>query len=275
MMKFKLILCALILGCYAYSQSIASVYFAKDDDQLNPQSQLKLDSLSNLKSNIIFRIYGNCDPSGSSTYNKILSEKRARSVTQYLRKNLPKNIKIKSALGLGDSKQINDNSSEELREKNRRVDIFIEKMLSPNENISRRTLPNFFETPISKIALKDTLELADVNFIGNRHFWLPKAEPQVQRLAKIMKENPKLEIELQGHICCDYENFDGKDIDDNTYNLSFTRANAIKQYLIKQGIYEKRVRAVGLGHLNPAVYPEKTDEDQVRNRRVEIVILRK
>lgn len=243
------------------SQMLTSVYFEKNSAEINKKDLNKLDSLSKLKSNLIFRVYGNCDPSGGKDYNRVLSEKRAKTVTQYLQKNLPKNIKIKSALGLGDSKQINDNSSEELRKKNRRVDIFIEKMLSPNENISRRTLPNFFETPISKIALKDTLELADVNFIGNRHFWLPKAEPQVQRLAKIMKENPKLEIELQGHICCDYENFDGKDIDDNTYNLSFTRANAIKQYLIKQGIDEKRVRAVGLGHLNPAVYPEKTDED--------------
>lgn len=59
-----------------------------------------------------------------------------------------------------------------------------------------------------------------------------------------------------------------------TFNLSWTRANAIKEFLIKQGIDSNRVKATGQGHLNPVVYPERKEEDFTKNRRVEIVCLK-
>jgi outer membrane protein OmpA-like peptidoglycan-associated protein len=80
-------------------------------------------------------------------------------------------------------------------------------------------------------------------------------------------------IELQGHICCEYEDFDGLDLDLGTYNLSVNRAKAIQDYLIKKGISAKRIKSVGLGHLNPLVYPEINDLDRTRNRRVEVMLL--
>jgi outer membrane protein OmpA-like peptidoglycan-associated protein len=242
---------------------------------LNVESKRKLDSLAALKTQLTFRVFGNCDPSGSTEYNKNLSERRANSVYEYLKRKIGNNIKLVSSTGLGEEKQINDNTTEQLRGKNRRVDIFIEKKLARGEKITRRILPSFFNTKISQMKVKDTFALPDVNFIGNRHVWLPKAETQLVQLFKILKDNPALEVELQGHICCDYENFDGEDIDLGTFNLSWTRANAIKEFLEKKGIESSRIKTRGLGHLNPAVYPELTESDQVRNRRVELVLIKK
>ncbi len=266
----------ILLFCFKIdAQTLTSIYFKNNSYELNKESKIKLDSLALLKSNLTFRIFGNCDPSGNLDKNKKLSENRANAVNDYLKTKIGNNITLKNAIGLGIEKQINDNSSEDLRTKNRRVDVFVDKTFAPGEKISRKMYPNFLSTKVSLMKVKDTFSLPDVNFIGGRHFWLPSGDVNLIKLSKILKENPSLEVELQGHICCDYENFDGEDIDLKTYNLSWTRAAAIKNYLLKQGIEQNRITVKGLGHLNPVVYPEISEADRIKNRRVELVLSKK
>lgn len=270
-----LIFTFLFVFAFAQSQMISSIYFEKNSDVLDNKSKTKLDSLSKLNSNLIFRVYGNCDPSGTADYNKILSDKRAKNVYNYLSKKAKSNIKFGNTIGLGFTKQINDNSSEELRKLNRRVDIFIEKNLAAGEKIERKRYPSFFDVKVNDMKVKDTFSLPEINFIGGKHRWLPSASKKMFQLARILNDNPSLEVELQGHICCDYENFDGEDLELGTMNLSVTRAESIKKYLELQGVKANRILAKGLGHLNPMVYPEITEEDKTKNRRVEIMIVKK
>ncbi|WP_415326549.1 OmpA family protein [Chryseobacterium sp. MMS23-Vi53] len=257
------------------AQMLTSVYFEHDSYQLNQESKRKLDSLIQLKSNLKFRIFGNCDISGTSEYNKILSENRARTVSKYLQEKVGNNIKLESTIGLGEEKQINDNSTAELRGKNRRVDVFIDEIFVSGERKSGVAFASFFSMKISDMKVGATFSLPNVNFIGGRHIWLSSAEKTLRKLSFILIDNPNVEVELQGHICCDYDNFDGEDLDLKTFNLSWTRANAIKEYLVKQGINSNRIKVTGQGHLNPVVYPEKTEDDLTKNRRVEIVLLKK
>lgn len=272
-MKYFLLFLLISVGLNA--QTLTSIYFANKSSELRKESKIKLDSLAQLKSKLTFRIFGNANPLGNEILNKNLSENRAKNVTNYLKIRIGKNIHLASSIGLGISKQINDNSSEDLLAKNRRVDIFIEKAFAKGEKISRKILPSFLNTKIAQMKVKDTFSLPDVNFIGGRHVWLPSGNSNLLRLLKILKENPSLEVELQGHICCDYDNFDGEDADLGTFNLSWTRANAIKEFLLKQGIESTRIKVRGLGHLNPVIYPEITESDKMKNRRVELVLLKK
>jgi hypothetical protein len=99
----------------------------------------------NLDSNLKFRIFGNCDISGTSEYNKKLSENRANAVNQYLQSKIGNNIKLESVVGLGKEKPINDNSTEELRGKNRRVDVFIDRVMIAGEIHSGKTFESFFQ----------------------------------------------------------------------------------------------------------------------------------
>lgn len=272
-MRILIILIFLCLNSKA--QMLTSVYFDYNSTKLSKDSEKKLDSLSRLNTELKFRIFGNCDVSGTSHYNQILSENRARSVSAYLQKKIGRNIELQSVKGLGKEKQINDNSTEELRRRNRRVDIFIDRVMASGEIRSGKIYASFFSKKISEMKVKDTFSLPQVNFIGGRHVWLPKANKVLAQLADLLKNNPSLEVELQGHICCDYDNFDGQDLDLKTFNLSFTRANAIKEFLELQGINASRIKATGQGHLNPVVYPERTEDDFSKNRRVEIVLLKK
>lgn len=271
-------LCAVLLMSTLFNlraQTLTSIFFEVDKADLEEAAVTKLDSLTRLRAPLVFRIFGNADISGTSAHNKNLSEKRAKAVADYLKAKIPENIKIGSSLGLGDSKQINDNSTAELKAKNRRVDIFIEKRLLPGETIRRKPRKDLLSSKPSLLKQGDTLTLHGINFFGGRSVWLPGVEIKLLKLADFLTANPSISVELQGHICCDYEDFDGKDIDLNTHNLSFTRARAVQQFLVKSGIQAERIKIIGLGHLNPVVYPEITDQDRTANRRVDVVILKK
>ena len=273
----KLIFLFIFFSFYSLNcgQMLSSIYFKNNSHELDQESKNKLDSLAQLKNNLTFRIFGNANPLGNENLNKTLSDQRAKTAREYLKKRMGNNIKLSSSIGLGITKQINDNSTEILQAKNRRVDIFIEKTLAEGEKISRKQYPSFFDMKIEMMKVKDTFSLPDVNFVGGRHIWLPNAKPRLYQLLKILKQNPTIEVELQGHICCDYENFDGEDQDLGTYNLSFTRADSIKEFLVKMGVDIQRIKAEGLGHLNPVVYPEITEADRIKNRRVELVLTKK
>ena len=271
----KFIITFLLLSNLFCAQMVSSIYFSVNSFELDQNSRNKLDSLASLKGQLTFRIFGNCDVSGSADLNKVLSENRAEKVQEYLKKKIGNNIKIGSTVGLGATKQINDNSTDFLKQKNRRVDVFIERKFAPGEKISRKQYPDFLTAKVAQMKVKDTFSIPDVNFIGGRHVWLPQGFAQLAELSKKLKENPTLIVELQGHICCDYDNFDGEDLDLGTYNLSWTRANAIKEFLLKQGISETRIKVKGLRHLNPVVYPELIEKDRTKNRRVEIMLISK
>ena len=91
-----------------------------------------------------------------------------------------------------------------------------------------------------------------------------------------MKQFPKLEIRIEGHICCQPGPNDGINNQTGLPNLSFARAQAINDYLVENGIDQARVKYIGLGHSMPIYpYPEQNEEERTINRRVEIKILGK
>ncbi len=93
----------------------------------------------------------------------------------------------------------------------------------------------------------------------------PSSYPALDEIVKLLKENPTVIVEIQGHT-------------DNTGSLDFNmklsqkRAEAVKQYLVGHGIEEDRLIAKGYGPTRP-VAPNDTPENRAKNRRVEIVVL--
>ena len=88
---------------------------------------------------------------------------------------------------------------------------------------------------------------------------------ELDRLIKIMNDNPTLVVEIAGHT-----DSDGSD----SYNqkLSQDRAQSVVNYLIEHEISEERMQAAGYGEKQPIV-PNTTKENKQLNRRTEFKVL--
>lgn len=104
--------------------------------------------------------------------------------------------------------------------------------------------------------------------VGNLLFDYDKSDirPQyysdLDQVAKVLKQNPGLKVEIQGHT----DNIGSKRYN---YPLSLRRAKSVANYLIRHGVDPNRIETEGYWFSRP-VAPNATPEGRQKNRRVEI-----
>lgn len=92
----------------------------------------------------------------------------------------------------------------------------------------------------------------------------------LKKLAKVLEENPEIDIMIEGHTD-DVPYIPDEAIKDN-WDLSVRRATTIVRILLKNSkIDPKRLTAAGRGEFVP-VDPLKTDDARRKNRRTEIIL---
>ncbi len=222
-------------------------------------NQLKrIDSTSKYHVEII----SSCDVLGSNKNNLILSAKRAENVRDLIlqkEKFIISSIKHK---GIGEIKP-NYKSKNGIKNDRKTLLIFKDET----------------QFVLDKIAVSEKGEifiLKNIVFDPGRHLLKKKSLPILKKLLQVLQDNPKLKIEISGHICCGkspLDSLDGLDRDTKTYNLSETRAKHIYKYLVLKKIDSTRLVYKGYGFSNPLTFPEITPEDKSNNRRVEIKVI--
>ena len=106
---------------------LGEILFDSDSYTLKSESKSTIDNILKAIKEIYpdreIIVEGHTDNTGKKEYNQNLSEKRAKSVADYMLPNL-EHDKL-SYRGFGDNKPISPNNTPEERKKNRRVDIII------------------------------------------------------------------------------------------------------------------------------------------------------
>ena len=94
----------------------------------------------------------------------------------------------------------------------------------------------------------------------------PVSFTELDELVAMMKANPKVEIQLEGHT-------DNQGSADANLKLSQDRVDAVKKYLSSKGINKDRIKTKAFGGTQP-LSSEKTEEARALNRRVEMRVLK-
>ena len=101
-------------------------------------------------------------------------------------------------------------------------------------------------------------------FEYNKAVLMEKSKDKLREVVKVLKENEKGSIVVEGHT-------DAKGGDEFNRELSENRAQAVKAFLVSEGVNPERVVAVGKGENEP-VASNDNPEGRANNRRVEIIL---
>ncbi len=123
------------------------------------------------------------------------------------------------------------------------------------------------EIYMKKIEVGKKIVLKNIFFETRSSILSPASKTEVDRIAKIMIDNPTLRIEISGHT-------DNVGDDNYNQNLSEKRAKSVVNALIKLGIGTSRLEYRGYGEHDP-VASNLDDEGRAENRRTEFKVLEK
>ncbi|HEX9649399.1 MAG TPA: OmpA family protein [Cyclobacteriaceae bacterium] len=118
---------------------------------------------------------------------------------------------------------------------------------------------------LQKLEANASLTLKEITFESNSFNLSEISFTELQRVVKLMRENPTLKVEIAAHT---------DDIGSDAYNrlLSQRRAQSVVNFLIGNDISSQRFVSKGYGESQPLI-PNDSEEGRARNRRVELIIL--
>ena len=289
---FILVLLSLSFSTLAIGQSQFSIYFDSNKYELTPLETSKLNQWisSNPKVKIV-GIHGFCDEDGSSSFNDTLAKNRINFVYTFIRNKIAIRDDFKTR-SFGELHRLS-----KIKAENRKVTLFYieandlsreneilgikekpiqlpkaiikypEKLVfdNPDGSKSEYKLDVDFMQKMTEAGVGQKLKLENLNFIINTYIVVPQSKGKMYELLLVMKNNPNLKIEIQGHLCC---------MPTDRLDLSTQRAKAVNNFLVANGINEERITFKGFGSTQPIyVLPEKDEAQRSANRRVEILIV--
>jgi outer membrane protein OmpA-like peptidoglycan-associated protein len=109
--------------------------------------------------------------------------------------------------------------------------------------------------------LRAKIVLDGITFQFNSANIQPESEPTLERAAQILRDNPGVHVEIEGHT---------DDTGNAGYNerLSMARARSVADWLIAHGIPADRMGTRGYGATKPRA-PNDTEANKAKNRRIE------
>ena len=284
-------LCLLLFVCQIISaQEQFAVFFDSNKSELKKSESDKLQNWMKSHADVkIVAINGYTDEDGTTGFNDTLAQKRVGFVFS----NVKDKIKIREDFktrSFGELHNLSKNKAE-----NRKVSIFYieakdlareDEILGIKKEIKERPIVSYptqisidnpngtkseyhldvnFMRQIANAKAGEKLKIDNLNFIINTFAVVNESRGKLYELLLVMKRNPGLKIEIQGHLCC---------MPKDRTDLSTQRAKAIYNFLVTNNIEKSRLSYKGFGSAQPVFpLPEKDEAERAANRRVEIAIV--
>lgn len=155
--------------------------------------------------------------------------------------------------------------------------ISLAEVLARNEEIKvGDKLLSMVKIEIGKTDLNDVVNINPIYFDLNSSFIRPDAAMELDKVVKVMNENPGMIIELGSHT-------DSRSTDKYNMWLSDRRAKSSANYIISKGIDKNRITGKGYGEsrlkisdaeINKAQSEEEKELLHQKNRRTEFIIVK-
>ncbi|MDO8330659.1 MAG: OmpA family protein [Fluviicoccus sp.] len=234
--------------------SILDIQFEIDKEDIQREEKERLSVLGTFMKkypDTTAVIEGHSDNVGAPEYNLELSRRRAESVVRYLTDTFQIVNTRLTAVGYGDTRPLVDNSTEEGKRQNRRIDAVI-ACVSDIEGLTvkpaRMTMA---------MAMEFDRDQADVK---------PEYTGDLVKVANFLKANPKASATVEGHT---------GNLQANAalaMDMSQRRAQSVVDYLVNNlGVNPNQLKAEGFGGTRRFAYNTSL-EGQQENRRVNIII---
>ena len=157
-------------------------------------------------------------------------------------------------------------------DKNYLIRASADKFFAQSENLNLDSLVRVGYKEIHKDLYLVPIEIGQIVRLNNVFFdfdkWdlRPESFVELDRVVKLLQENPAIEIEMSAHT-------DSYGSDEYNFKLSDNRARSVMEYIISKGIATNRIISHGYGESVP-VAANDTPENRQLNRRVEFKILK-
>ncbi|HLZ87512.1 MAG TPA: OmpA family protein, partial [Puia sp.] len=123
------------------------------------------------------------------------------------------------------------------------------------------------DIPLQPLEANAAVTLKNIFFESNKYELKSESEAELNEVVQLMKENPTLRIQINGHT-----DNSGKATENQV--LSENRARAVTNYLTTKGIAAVRLSYKGFGDSQP-VADNATPEGRAKNRRTELTVISK
>lgn len=133
-------------------------------------------------------------------------------------------------------------------------------------DLKKKEAPKKLDVKLKQLKEETKLTLKNITFEVNSADINISSYPELDRVVKLMNDNPNLKIEISAHT-------DNSGSDTYNLRLSKRRAKSVMDYLLEQKIKPNRLISQGYGKTKPLV-PNDTDENKALNRRVELKVVK-
>ena len=130
----------------------------------------------------------------------------------------------------------------------------------PTANFQHSVLVEKFTAFLKDSIITEATVVLSVLFIGGEDAFIDPQDPDLWKLFDILHYNEDVTVEIRGHVCCG-----------SNRGLSIMRAHAVYKFLAARSISPDRMHYNGYDNTLPAVTPELTEDDRMKNRRVDVV----